>query len=163
MFTSQLIYEHQGRVIYCQHRPCIYCINRVAIHQGLLVKFSCDSYLISALRFIACVAIGLLTIRPKFLLNFLFHFYFIFDLFSISRVSIRVTSWSYCHTSVTSDDTVTVIVTQNMIEDSSRAKSNFLRCFIFLILCQIFQTESSRFQRRKELINNLIKRYSQNS
>ena len=31
------------------------------MHQELLVEFSCDPHLISALRFIACVTIGLLT------------------------------------------------------------------------------------------------------
>ena len=46
MVYSWLMCGHQGRIIYCQHGPCIYCINRVAIHQGLLVKFSCDSHLI---------------------------------------------------------------------------------------------------------------------
>ena len=41
-------------------------------------------------------------------------FLFLFDLFSIflSRIRVRVTR-SYCHTSVTSDDTVTVIVTSH--------------------------------------------------
>ena len=33
----------------------------VEIHWGLLVEFSCDPYLISTLRFITCVTIGLLT------------------------------------------------------------------------------------------------------
>ena len=31
------------------------------MHQRLFVEFSCDHYLTSALRFIACVVIGLLT------------------------------------------------------------------------------------------------------
>ena len=31
------------------------------MHQELLVEFSCDPHLISALRFIACITIGLLT------------------------------------------------------------------------------------------------------
>ena len=39
----------------------IYSINRVAIHWGLFVEFSYNSYLISILRLIACVTIGLLT------------------------------------------------------------------------------------------------------
>ena len=40
--------------------------------------------------------------------------YFIFY-FEKLRVRVRVTSWSYCHTSVTSDDMVTVIVTSYKI------------------------------------------------
>ena len=58
---SQLMYRHQSRVIYCQHGLCIYYINRIAIYQRLLVEFSYDPYLISTLRFIVCVVIGLLT------------------------------------------------------------------------------------------------------
>ena len=50
--------------------------------------------------------------------------------FSISglRISVRVTSQSCCHISVTSDDTVTVIftshkVTEKKVEDSGRMMS----------------------------------------
>ena len=61
MVEAQTTHGHQGKVIYCQHGPCTYNINRVVIYWELLVEFSCDFYLISALRFIVCITIGLLT------------------------------------------------------------------------------------------------------
>ena len=36
MFTSQLIYKHQSRVIYYQHRLCTISIDRIAINWGSL-------------------------------------------------------------------------------------------------------------------------------
>jgi len=54
------------------------------------------------------------------LFNSLFFFFLLFSLFG-SRVKSRVTSWSQCHTSVTSDDIVTSHdVTKKDIEDSGK-------------------------------------------
>ena len=54
------MHGHQGRVIQCQHRPHINYINRVAIQQKLLVKFSCNPHINSLLRaLLVCVIIGL--------------------------------------------------------------------------------------------------------
>ena len=50
MVYSQTMHGHQGGVIYCQHKPCIYCINKIAIYQRLLVEFSYDSHLISIMK-----------------------------------------------------------------------------------------------------------------
>ena len=46
-----------------------------------------------------------------------FSFKFSFLLFSLfgSRVKVRVMLWSHCHTSVTSDDMVTVMVTSHKV------------------------------------------------
>ena len=53
-------YEHQGRSNYSQHGPCVTYINRVAIQQRLLVKFSCNPHINSLLRaLLPCVIIGL--------------------------------------------------------------------------------------------------------
>ena len=50
----------QGRVKYWQHGPSVNYINRVAIQQRLLVKFSCDPYIDSLLKaLLPCVIIGL--------------------------------------------------------------------------------------------------------
>ena len=59
MVYLQTIYGHQGRAIYCQHGPCIYYINKIAIYWRLLIKFSCNPYLISILRFITYVVLQL--------------------------------------------------------------------------------------------------------
>ena len=67
MVHSQIVYRHQGRVIYCQHGLCIDCVNRIAIHWRLLVEFSCNSYLISTLRFNLVTLFGLCT---KWLLQY---------------------------------------------------------------------------------------------
>jgi len=49
------------------------------------------------------------------LFNFFFFFFsLLFSLFRF-RVRVRVILWSHCHTSVTSDDMVTVIVTSYKI------------------------------------------------
>ena len=61
MVEAWTIHGYQGRSIYCQHRPQELCINRVAVYWRLLVKFSYNLYLISTLRFIPCIVIGLLT------------------------------------------------------------------------------------------------------
>jgi len=58
---------------------------------------------------------------------FLFYFilFFIFSsLFSLfgSRVRVRVTSWSHCHTSVTLDNIVTVIVTSYKVTKKGSGK-----------------------------------------
>ena len=58
MIEAWTAHKHQDRTTYHQHRPSI---NKVAIYQGLLAKFSYDSHLIFALRFITCDTIGLLT------------------------------------------------------------------------------------------------------
>ena len=34
-----LMYGYQGRVIYCQHRPCVSSIYSIEIYQGLFVNF----------------------------------------------------------------------------------------------------------------------------
>ena len=39
--------------------PCIYCINKIAIYQRLLVEFSYDLYLIFTLRFTCSITINL--------------------------------------------------------------------------------------------------------
>ena len=51
-------------------------------------------------------------------LVFLFNFFFSFS-FSLFgfRVSVRVISWLHCHTSVTSDDMVTVTVTSHKVSE----------------------------------------------
>ena len=51
------------------------------------------------------------------MLTFLFNFFFPLNLFFYYglKVRVRVTSQSYFHTSVTSDDTVTVIVTSHKV------------------------------------------------
>ena len=60
MVHSWTIHGLQGRVNIKQHRPHINYINRVAIQQGLLVKFSCDSHIDSLLRaLLVCIIIGL--------------------------------------------------------------------------------------------------------
>ena len=60
-----------------------------------------------------------------FLFNFLFLFSFLFFILE-SRIRIRVISWSYCHPSVTLDNTVTVTVTQSYgyMEHDRRFKNN---------------------------------------
>jgi len=51
--------------------------------------------------------------------SFLFKFPFLlFSLFG-SRVRVRVTSWTHCHTSVTLDDMVTVLVTSHEVTEKS--------------------------------------------
>ena len=62
-----------------------------------------------------------------FSFNVLFLFFFSFYIFILeSRVKVRVTSQSHCHTSVTSDDMVTVMITQSYghIEYNRRFKNN---------------------------------------
>ena len=53
-----------------------------------------------------------------FLLSFIFLLFLYYSLFFILGLELRVISQSYCHTSVTSDDMVTVLVTQahNILE-----------------------------------------------
>ena len=50
MVHSWTMHGHQGRSNYSQHGLCVNYINRVAIQWGLLVEFSCDSYIDSLLR-----------------------------------------------------------------------------------------------------------------
>ena len=56
---SQIMHELQGRVNIKQHRLYVNYINRVAIQQRLLVKFSYDLYIDSLLKaLLVCVIIG---------------------------------------------------------------------------------------------------------
>ena len=70
-------------------------------------------------------------------LAFLFNFLFLFLFFILgSRVRIRLMSQSYCHTSVTLDDTVIVMVTQSHrhMEYSKQFKNNNILQYIQYML-----------------------------
>ena len=57
---TQMMHGLESRSNYLQHGPYVTYINRIAIQQRLLVKFSCDLYIDSLLRaLLVCMIIGL--------------------------------------------------------------------------------------------------------
>ena len=86
-----MMHRHQGRQILLQHRShCIY-INRGAMQQGLLVKFSCNPHYQIVSR---SLTVDFIFFSFLFSLYFYFYFYFYFQNSSGQGLSVTLSHQS---------------------------------------------------------------------